>query len=71
MFDSISNNCTNQFIANIIENMPLYESNPLNVIELLNASLFNDFNLDLLILNEKVFIFVLISLFELKFDCYC
>ena len=51
--------------------MPLYESNPLNVIELLNASLFNDFNLDLLILNEKVFIFVLNSLFELKFDCYC
>ena len=35
--------------------MSYYESNPLNIIELLNTSLFNDFNLNLLILNEKVY----------------
>ena len=54
LFNSISSRCSNEFISKIIKNMELYESNPLNRIELLNASLFNDFNLDQLILSEKV-----------------
>ena len=55
LFNSFTSQCSNQLLSKIVCNMPHYELNPLNIIELLNSSLFNDFNLDLLILNEKVF----------------
>jgi hypothetical protein len=62
LFDSIANKYSNQLISTVINDMTYYESNPLNIIELLNASLFDDFNLDLLILNEKPEDYVKVSL---------
>ena len=56
LFDSFAKGNTScRLLSTIIKSMSFYESNPLNIIELLNdSSLLNDFNLEFLILNEKV-----------------